>query len=162
MKAVINLLREKIVIQPVIQPMTKTDIAEVRRLESEANLSAWSKAGYESELNNPDSICLVAKFEKKIVGFIISRLIMTDNYCEVYNIGVDSKFKRRKIGSKLLINLHKICISNSLKEIQLEVRESNKSAIEFYEKFGYKFSYTRKNFYNNPVEDGFVMINKLR
>ena len=59
MKAVINLLSEKI----VIQPMTKTDIAEVRILESEANLSAWSKAGYESELNNPDSICLVAKFE---------------------------------------------------------------------------------------------------
>ena len=158
MKAVINPLIENI----VIHPMTKTDIAKVRRLEAEANLAAWSQAGYESELNNPDSICLVAKVEKKIVGFLISRLIMSDYYCEVYNIGVDSKFKRRKIGSKLLINLHNTCIFNNLKEIQLEVRESNKTAIEFYTKLGYKFRFTRKNFYSNPCENAIVMINNLK
>ena len=146
----------------VIDPMTKTDIAAVQILESAANLSAWSVEGYESELNNPDSICLVAKVENSIVGFLISRLIMTGYYCEIYNIGVNSDYRRRKIGSKLLLMLHNICITNNLKEIQLEVRESNTSAIEFYLKLGYEFSYTRKNFYKNPSENAFVMINKLR
>ena len=150
----------------VIERMNQSDIFDVKVLEAEANLSTWSIEGYECELNHPDSICLVARVENNIVnsivGFIIARLIITDYSCEIYNIAVDKNYRRSKIGSKLLTHLHKLCIKFSLEEIQLEVRPSNQSAIIFYKKFGYKFSYTRKNFYNNPVEDGFVMINKLR
>ena len=41
--------------------------------------------------------------------------------------------------------------------ITLEVRESNSKAIKLYEKFGFEDVGTRKNYYNNPIENAKLM-----
>ncbi|WP_339366100.1 GNAT family N-acetyltransferase, partial [Vallitalea maricola] len=39
----------------------------------------------------------------------------------------------------------------------LEVRVSNKNAIKLYEKLGFKIAGLRKNFYDKPKEDAYIM-----
>ena len=46
-----------------------------------------------------------------------------------------------------------------IKNITLEVRESNKEAIEFYKKNGYRIEAIRKNYYGS--ENGYLMLKEL-
>ena len=48
----------------------------------------------------------------------------------------------------------------NMNNITLEVRESNKTAINFYEKQGFRKAAIRRHYYNN--EDGILMIKELR
>ena len=47
--------------------------------------------------------------------------------------------------------------STGINNLSLEVRESNKKAIHIYEKFGFKYSHTRENYYKDH-ENASVMI----
>lgn len=140
--------------------MSEKDIVEVKKIEAEYNLSPWSIEDYYNEIKRTDSISLVAKVNKKIVGFIITRLIMSQNpsfyEIEIYNICVVSKYRRNSIGKSFIEKLAKTSKRN-IESIWLDVRKSNDSALSFYKKLNFKIIYTRKNFYSNPTEDGLVL-----
>ena len=140
--------------------MSETDIVEVKKTEVEYNLSSWSIEDYYNEIKRTDSISLVAKVNKKIVGFIIARPIMSQNISfyeiEIYNICVANKYRRNGIGKSLIENLAKTSKQN-IESIWLDVRKSNDNALAFYNKLKFRTIYERKNFYRNPIEDGLVL-----
>ena len=76
---------------------------------------------------------------------------------EIDYIIVDSNYRKMGIATKLLNKLEKTY--KNIDNITLEVRESNKSAINFYLKNGFKEVTKRKNYYKD--EDGILMIKKL-
>ena len=65
----------------------------------------------------------------------------------ILKIGI--QFSRNKI----IYNLDKI----KTKDIFLEVRESNKVAINFYKKNNFKEISIRKNYYSEPTENAIIM-----
>ena len=76
---------------------------------------------------------------------------------EIDYIIVDFNYRKIGIGSKLLNYIedkHKIA-----KNITLEVRESNESAIRFYKKNGFNEIIKRKNYYKE--EDAILMLKNL-
>lgn len=74
----------------------------------------------------------------------------------VYIANLCIKKEKRKHGyaKKLLTYVENYYIDKSL---VLEVRFSNKIAIELYKKLGYRQIHVRKSMYEYPVEDGLVM-----
>jgi ribosomal-protein-alanine N-acetyltransferase len=140
--------------------MSETDVVEVKKIEAEYNLSPWSVEDYYSEIKRTDSISLVVKVNNKIIGFVIGRLIISQNTTfydiEIYNICVANKFRRNGIGKSLIDKLANTSKRN-IKSIWLDVRRSNDRALAFYKKLNFKIIYTRKNFYRNPTEDGLVL-----
>ena len=78
------------------------------------------------------------------------------NRAEIDYIIVDNNYRKIGIATKLLKYLED---SYKLDNITLEVRESNKSAINFYLKNGFKEVTRRKNYYKD--EDGILMIKNL-
>ena len=139
--------------------MSETDVVEVKKMEAEINLSPWSIEDYYQEIKRSDSISLVAKVNKKIVGFMVARLIITQNTyyeIEIYNICVAKKHRRNNIGKTFIEKLIKTPKQN-IDSIWLDVRKSNDCALSFYKKLDFKIVYTRKNFYRNPTEDGLVL-----
>lgn len=140
--------------------MSETDVVEVKKMEAEINLSPWSIEDYYNEIKRTDSISMVAKVNKKIVGFIIARLIMSEIISfyeiEIYNLCVANKYRRSGIGRSLIEKLAKTSKRN-IESVWLDVRKSNHSALSFYKKLNFKIIYTRKNFYTNPTEDGLVL-----
>lgn len=132
----------------MIRSITDKDLFEVNDLLQIFNVK------YDSNTYNKDfRNILVYELDNKIIGVLIYLLIY--DRVEIEYIVVDTEYKRKGIGSKLLnaINL------DNIRNITLEVRESNKEAINFYKNNGFDIVTIRKNYYNN--EDGYLMIKKL-
>ncbi len=76
---------------------------------------------------------------------------------DLLDIAVDEGMRCRGIGSVLMQFMVDECKRRSVKEIFLEVRTTNESAIALYSKFGFEQISVRKNYYSSPVCDGYVM-----
>ena len=92
-------------------------------------------------------------------GFIKGILVYQYLYdrIEIDYIIVEDNYRNLGIATQLLKYLEKM--HKKISNITLEVRESNKSAINFYKKNGFEQVLKRKNYYDN--EDGLLMIKNL-
>ena len=94
-----------------------------------------------------------------MVSFIFGDLINIEKNSEyeILLIYVIKHFRNKGLGSKLIKQIEENC--NCLKNIHLEVSESNITGILFYKKMGFKKMYTRKNYFpaQNRKIDAFVM-----
>ena len=101
--------------------------------------------------------CSVALVENAVVGFCVTREIAPaiaeePAEREILNIAVHARFRRQGIATILLENE----LNRSATHF-LEVRESNYSAHQLYEKLGFRAIVTRKQYYENPSEAAIVM-----
>ena len=144
-----------------ILKMTPNDVPRILEIQLACGLEGWSAEDYGSEIYRTDSFNVTATMSGETVGYLIGRLIQAEWCGELYNIGVDPRFRRNKIGNALLEEFVDFCASENMKKIYLEVRESNKTAIQFYLKNNFVVLSKRKNFYTNPTEDAILMIKEL-
>ena len=75
----------------------------------------------------------------------------------VTTVVVDPAQQRRRIGARLMLDLHRWAVERGLSAMTLEVRVSNAPAIALYRRFGYAPAGVRKNYYSDEGEDGLVM-----
>lgn len=128
----------------MIREASIDDIKDINMLLYQFDYKIDSKS-----FNNPFFKSFVYE-DDSIVGVII----YNEPYdrIEIDYIAVDENYKNKGIGSQLLKKIE----NNNIKNITLEVRQSNEVAINFYKKNGYKIVTIRKNYYNN--EDGYLML----
>ena len=93
--------------------------------------------------------------DKYIRGVLVYRYLY--DRIEIDYIIVDSEYRGLGIATNLLKYLENKY--KNIDNITLEVRESNKPAIKFYLKNGFKEVIKRKNYYKD--EDGILMIKNL-
>lgn len=96
------------------------------------------------------SIYVYAK-QKDILGYLIIHDSL-DCY-EIMKIGVTKSQRKKGIGNRLL----NYFLEDIDKNILLEVRESNVSAIKFYKQKGFNEIGIRKNYYQNNGENALIM-----
>ena len=127
----------------MIRSITDKDLFEVNQLLQIFNVEYSS---------NDFRKALVYEENGEIVGVLVYLLIY--DRAEIEYIVVKEEYKNKGIGSKLLKY-----IESDIKNITLEVRESNTVAINFYKKNDYSIVSTRHNYYKD--EDGYLMIKNL-
>lgn len=138
----------------------KTDASKIRELALESGIDAWSADDYADEIQRSGSFVLCIREGQRIIGFLVARQVpgaaeIPD--AEIYNIAVSTGSRRSGIGSQLLSELTLRLRSKGVKDIWLEVRESNVTAIRFYADQGFTAEVTRPNFYSNPTENAVIM-----
>ena len=158
--------------QPEIQP--RSFYPRIRKIEAShiggliciaeaANLSHWSAQSYLEELKNPESVMLRLESDaNSTIGFIVGRSIGTGivestTDAEIYNIAVIESEQHKGCGQLLINSFTEVCRNRGVRNIWLEVRESNKVAIRFYERNGFVRVQTRNHFYNEPREHALLM-----
>ncbi len=129
----------------MIRSITDKDLFEVNNLLQIFNVEYKESKDFTN--------ILVYEENGKIIGVLVYSLIY--DRIEIEYIVVNDKYKKLGIGSKLLKYIEK----SGMKNITLEVRESNTAAINFYKKNGYNIVSTRHNYYKD--EDGYLMIKNL-
>ncbi len=150
-----------------IRPVEAAHIADLIEIGEETNLSRWTFQNYLDEMKNPSAIMLrLVDDENVTIGFVVGRTVLGGEVemlldAEIYNIAIGIAHQGSGYGQTLFNEFLRICFARQVQNIWLEVRESNKKAIAFYERNGFTHVQTRKNFYSEPREPALLMRLKL-
>jgi ribosomal-protein-alanine N-acetyltransferase len=101
---------------------------------------------------------VIARWDGKargFAGFLLARSVFDD--LEILKIGVLPAFQRKGIGTTLMQAAYTEGKRRGCRRCFLEVRMSNRIAIEFYYRHGFKVAGSRLNYYSDPVEDAWIM-----
>lgn len=139
----------------MIRIMQDKDVLSVSKLEKQSFSMPWSEQALEKEIFNKDSLFCVCEIDKKIIGYAGMYYVYTEG--DITNIAIDKKYQGKGYAKELLNYMFELANSRGIKEFTLEVRVSNMNAIKLYEKLGFENVGVRKNFYDNPKEDAYIM-----
>jgi ribosomal-protein-alanine N-acetyltransferase len=109
---------------------------------------------------NEFSYCLVCEENNDIIGFV-TYMVMYEK-AEALDIYVENNFRRKKIGTKLLEMVIDECNKKNCENITLEVNVYNRTALDFYYHFGFEIVARREKYYNDGMDDAYVMERKFR
>jgi ribosomal-protein-alanine N-acetyltransferase len=76
---------------------------------------------------------------------------------ELMRIAVHPELRGRGLSRKLMDQLEETAREKGAEALTLEVRKSNRTAIELYKSYGFGEEAVRKNYYENPAEDALIM-----
>jgi [ribosomal protein S18]-alanine N-acetyltransferase len=130
-------------------------IARILEIEARVNGAPWSERAFRNELAHSDRIFLVAISGVEVVGYGGVWLVIDESH--VTTLAVEESQRRQGIGFKLMVELLKESKKVGMVCSTLEVRASNRAAIELYERLGYKETARRKGYYPDNKEDAIVM-----
>ncbi|MFP3167609.1 ribosomal-protein-alanine N-acetyltransferase [Thermoproteus sp. CP80] len=90
----------------------------------------------------------------KVLGYIIT--CVEGSAAHIISIAVRQEARRRGVGSALLCTALRLLKNRKVEKIYLEVRMSNKNAIDLYKKAGFQIVEVLRNYYSDG-EDGYRM-----
>lgn len=136
----------------MIKKLTINDVDYIEQIFNlEKNIfknSAFSKESTENLVKADNSFIYAYLIDEKVCGYLMV-LDSIDVY-EILAIATIEEYRNKGIAQKLLDKI-------KTKDIFLEVRESNKKAINFYKKNNFKQISIRKGYYSDPTEDAIIM-----
>lgn len=106
-------------------------------------------------LQNP-SVCVYTVNDGKIIAGVICVMVTSDSI-DLLDIAVHPDFQGKGYGRALVEKIYELYN----KEVFLEVRASNHSAIGFYETLGFEQISIRKKYYTAPLEDALIYRRKV-
>ena len=142
-----------------LREMTVEDLDQVMEIEEDLFAVPWTKEGYFTFLTRKDSMFLVVEEKGKILGYC--GLLMVLDEGDVTNVAVCRKRQKEGIGNFLVSSLIRLAGDLGIRQIHLEVRVHNETAIRLYERNGFTRDGIRKNYYTDPVEDALLMTCKI-
>lgn len=138
-----------------IVPMSQEHIEGIAQIEKECFSKPWSLNSIKEELTNPTAMFFAATDGDTVAGY--AGMNMAADECYMSNIGVLPTYRGKGIANALLDTCIGTAGGMMMKFISLEVRPSNKIAVDMYKNHGFKICGRRKAFYSNPKEDGYIM-----
>jgi [ribosomal protein S18]-alanine N-acetyltransferase len=143
--------------QSKIEAMQIEDLEEVLEIEAASFPTPWSRNSFLYELmENQRAIYLVAKNEfDKVIGYIGMWVVVDEGH--ITNLAAHPLHRRKGVARALLDQLVIIARKNGIKNLTLEVRRSNLSAQDLYQKIGFVHMGVRRKYYLDNKEDALIM-----
>ena len=120
--------------------------------------SLGEKTLYNEIIYNEMSRYYIALWKDKRVGYIGSWL--TRPNAEILNLFVIESMRKQGFGKRLVAEVIRLCKSEHIEHLTLEVRTSNIAAIRLYQSLGFQHVTTRTNYYEDG-EDALLMMRKI-
>ncbi len=130
--------------------MAPEELPKIVAIERKSYLFPWSEQIFRSCIRHRDYACRVAEVEGEIVGYGI--LSLGAGEAHVMNLCVAPEWRGRGIGRAILTHLLQLAREAGAKEVFLEVRPSNRRALQLYRRMGFVEVGTRRGYY--PAEWG--------
>ncbi len=143
--------------QTKIELMRIEDLEAVLEIEEVSFPTPWSRNSFLYELTeNQRAIYLVAKNEfNKVVGYIGMWVVFDEGH--ITNLAAHPLYRRQGVGRTLLNELVAVARRNGVQYLTLEVRRSNLSAQDLYQKIGFVHMGVRRKYYLDNREDALIM-----
>lgn len=143
-----------------VRSMQFSDTDEVYSIELKGHQIPWSRdilndcvlVGYDCQVLEQKK-----KNKKRIVGYIISRQSLTVYH--ILNLCIMPTMQGKGLGKRLLKTIINRLKDSSIDSIILEVRPSNRQAINLYQKFGFQLDSIKKDYYQSTKgpEDAWLL-----
>ncbi|MGV0023770.1 ribosomal protein S18-alanine N-acetyltransferase [Phormidesmis priestleyi] len=153
--------------------LTSDLLPAVLELDQQCFGGLWTQDGYQREVDSPNSdLIVLVRDEKSIVLVRDEKSASSTNGQSLVGLGclwsivdeahitivaVHPHYHRQGLGQTLLLALLHSAHQRGLERSTLEVRISNQSAIDLYQKFGFKVAGRRKGYYEDTGEDALIL-----
>jgi ribosomal-protein-alanine N-acetyltransferase len=136
-----------------VRRLAYSDLPAVIAVERRSFPTPWSLAMFVLELSKPSGLCLAASAGEELLGYVVCSRY--DQVWHLMNIAVAPESRRSGIAAKLMARLFEEARGEL--PFTLEVRVSNRGAIEMYERFGFRSAGVRPRYYHDNGEDALIM-----
>ncbi len=137
-----------------IRRLTYADLPQVLVIERRSFPTPWSLAMFVLELSKPSGICLAAREEARLAGYLVCSRY--EKVWHLMNVATHPSQRRRGLARALVAELF-ARVDDPLAQYTLEVRPSNAAAITLYESIGFLQAGLRRRYYQDNGEDALIM-----
>ena len=138
-----------------VEPLRREHLAGVAALETECFAEPWSEQAL-SLFCGEGGFGVVCTDETGEVLAYGGMLTVLDEG-QITNVATHERARRRGLATRVLVAMLDEARARGLREVTLEVRESNAAAIALYERHGFLVVGKRPRFYTHPTEAALVM-----
>lgn len=138
------------------EKLTDKTLDGVAELEKLCFSQPWSRNSLELLTKEGIGVGMVCSRDGKVCAY--GGMMVAVDEGQITNIATHPDYRRQGFGRAVVESLIKYAKMNGLDSISLEVRESNRAAIDLYLSLGFKVEGKRKDFYTKPTENALIMI----
>lgn len=146
--------------EAVVRRMSLADLPEVLEIDHLSFPLPWSERSYRFELTeNPASHMLVAVSPEngrpRVLGYAGFWMVIDEAH--ISTLAVHPDHRRTGLGAELLRAVLDEAARRGAELATLEVRVSNRAAVNLYHKFGFQIVGRRPRYYRDNGEDALLM-----
>jgi len=142
-----------------VSVFSPSDIAGVFTIEQQSFKHPWSRASFVQELACREALHLVIRIgpppQDAVAGYLCARWLVDEMY--ILKLAVDRQWRRCGLASRLLEESLDRAVGRNITAALLDVRLSNRPAIELYKKHEFVAVGIRPRYYADTGEDALVM-----
>lgn len=140
----------------ITRSMEERDLDQIMIIESQSFTTPWSKESFILEItDNKLAKYIIAEIDGKVIGYGGIWLILDEGH--ITNIAVGKDYRGKGVGNKIIEALIGYCAVKEIRNMTLEVRQSNIVAQNLYKKYGFLEYGIRPNYYSDDHEDAVIM-----
>tara|TARA_B100000953_G_C17789538_1_gene348374 strand:- start:25 stop:489 length:465 start_codon:yes stop_codon:yes gene_type:complete len=141
----------------ILRNVNKKNSREVKFLQTKIGEKIWGKKEIDHLIGIVGGYGKIIFLDGYSIGFIMARIL--GDHSEILSMGVCDKHRRRGYGSKLIEELEKNFVKNSVRKCFLEVNINNEAAISLYYSQGFTSIRKIDKYYKrkNIQEDALVL-----
>lgn len=139
----------------IISYESELQMPEIMRLIQKDLSEPYSIYTYRYFIHNWPKLCFLATHEGTCIGAIVCKLDMHRNVVKrgyIAMLAVDEKYRKQKIGSRLVRKAIQAMINDNADEVVLETEITNKPALKLYENLGFVRDKRLFRYYLNGVD----------
>ncbi len=139
--------------------LTPERAEELESLERSCFFHSWGREEFRQLLSGKNFKAIALTKTEGLIGYL--SFMHVPDEAEILNLGVLPEARRRGRARKLLNFFIDYCRKNGISRIFLEVRVSNKAAINLYQSLGFNLAGRRTDYYPETKEDALIYELKL-
>jgi ribosomal protein S18 acetylase RimI-like enzyme len=134
-----------------------SDEDAVRQILAETGLAFYGS--HQANISTAPALGAIATYLSEVCGVIVALLQARhlDDQAEILTLAVSSRHKREGHARFLLNNFLRVARELGVRDVFLEVRESNAAALALYQGCGFTISGQRPNYYRDPPETALLL-----
>ena len=110
-------------------------------------ISLWSKEQWINEFNKEGIKVFGLLLANLLIGICVCHMVLDE--AQINYFVVNQKYRKKGIGSHLMVYIIKQCEKLKINKLSLEVSQSNVIAEKFYNRFDFSTVGIRRNYYND-------------
>lgn len=141
-------------------PMNQKDLDAVAELEENVQAFPWSRGNFADSLAAGHAVW-VCRIGGNLVGFSVVMIVVDEAH--LLNVAVSKHYQGKGYGARLLQHVMEQARLHGAGKLLLEVRPSNRRAVELYRLFGFRQIGLRREYYPAALgrEDALVFEREL-